>query len=205
MSATTERRSRQRDDLIRAAERAIAAKGLAGLKSRDLAREIGCANGAVYNLVKDMDELVLRVGSRTLARLDAALTSAEAAAASPADALVRIAIAYCDFAAANLELWRTLFEHRMTPGEPVPDWATDEHMRLFRHVRDPLAALFPARAPEEIGVAARSLFSAVHGMVLLGLENKLAATPIEALRDEIATIVRAIIDGLGLAYGGRRA
>jgi AcrR family transcriptional regulator len=49
---------------------------LAGLKTRELAREIGCANGAVYNLVEDMDDLILRVGSRTLARLDAALSGA---------------------------------------------------------------------------------------------------------------------------------
>ena len=52
----------------------MSAGGLAGLKTRELAREIGVANGAVYNLVEDMDELILRVGSRTLGRLDAALT-----------------------------------------------------------------------------------------------------------------------------------
>ena len=53
----------------------MSAGGLAGLKTRELAREIGVANGAVYNLVEDMDELILRVGSRTLGRLDAALTA----------------------------------------------------------------------------------------------------------------------------------
>jgi len=78
---------------------------LAGLKTRELAREIGVANGAVYNLVEDMDELILRVGSQTLARLDASLSAAEAQGpASPRDTLVRIAVAYCDFAAENLEL-----------------------------------------------------------------------------------------------------
>ena len=91
-----------------------------------------------------MDELVLRVGSRTLARLDAALSDAESAGpASPSETLVRIAVAYCDFAAENLELWRALFEHRMTPGKPVPEWAISEQMDLFRHIYHPLAALFP--------------------------------------------------------------
>ena len=77
MSKTLERRAKQLDGLIAAAEKAIAAKGLGGLKSRELAAEIGVANGAVFNLVADMDELILRVGSRTLARLDAALAAAE--------------------------------------------------------------------------------------------------------------------------------
>lgn len=183
--------------MILAAERSIAAGGLAGLKTRELAREIGVANGAVYNLVEDMDELILRVGSRTLARLDASLTAAEAQGlTSPRDTLVRIAVAYCDFAAENLELWRALFEHRMAPGKPVPEWAVSEQMDLFRHIYRPLANLFPERTPAELGVTARSLFSAVHGMVLLGLEQKLIAVPVSALRKEIAAIVGAMVDGL---------
>lgn len=197
MSKALERRAKLRESLIVAAERSVNAGGLAGLKTRELAREIGCANGAVYNLVEDVDELILRVGSRTLARLDAALTNAESdGPASPGAILVRIAIAYCDFAAENLELWRALFEHRMAHGKPTPEWAISEQMDLFRHIYRPLAVLFPKRAPAELSVLARSLFSAVHGMVLLGLEQKLIAVPIEALRKEIATIVRATLDGL---------
>ena len=73
--------------------------------------------------------------------------------------LVRIALAYCDFAAENLELWRALFEHRMAPEKPIPEWAIEEQMDLFRHIFRPLAALFPNRSPEELGVTARSLFS----------------------------------------------
>jgi AcrR family transcriptional regulator len=197
MSKALERRTKLRESLIEAAEESIAARGLAGLKTRDLARRIGCANGAVYNLVADMDELILLVGSRTLARLDAALTAAESSGpALPAEMLVRIAVAYCDFAAENLELWRALFEHRMTQGKPVPEWAVSEQMDLFRHIFRPLAALLPAQPAEELGVTARSLFSAVHGMVLLGLEQKLIAVPVDALRAEIAVIVRAVIKGL---------
>ena len=197
MSKALERREKLREELILAAERSINAKGLAGLKTRELAREIGCANGAVYNLVEDMDELILRVGSRTLARLDTALTDAESQGpTSPDETLVRIAVAYCDFAAENLELWRALFEHRMAPGKPIPDWAVSEQMDLFRHIYRPLAALFPQRSAAELGVTARSLFSAVHGMVLLGLEQKLIAVPVDALRKEIATIVRAMVTGL---------
>jgi AcrR family transcriptional regulator len=197
MSKALERRAKLREALIEAAERAIAAKGLSGLRTRDLAEEIGIANGGVYNLVEDVDELILRVGSRTLARLDASLSLAEIGGqTSPRETLVRIAVAYCDFAAENLELWRALFEHRMQPGKAVPEWAVSEQMDLFRHIHKPLSALFPRRSPAQLGVTARSLFSAVHGMVALGLEQKLIAVPIEALRSEIATLVRAMIDGL---------
>ena len=197
MSKTLERRAKQLEGLVAAAEKAIAAKGLSGLKSRELAARIGVANGAVFNLVADMDELILRVGSRTLARLDAALSAAESnGPAAPAERLVRIAVAYCDFAADNLELWRALFEHRMAPEKPLPEWAAEEQMNLFRHIYHPLAKLFPKWSADELGITARSLFAAVHGMVSLGLEQKLIAVPVAALRDEIATIVKATIKGL---------
>ena len=65
----------------------------------------------------------------------------------------------------------------MAPDKPVPEWAIDEQMALFRHIYRPLAALFPKRTANELGVTARSLFSAVHGMVTLGLEQKLIAVP----------------------------
>lgn len=197
MSKALERRAKLRENLILAAEQSISGGGLAAVKTRELAREIGVANGAVYNLVDDVDELVLLVGSRTLRRLDAALTEAESAGPpAPTERLVRIAVAYCDFAAENLELWRALFEHRMTPGKPIPEWAVSEQMDLFRHIFHPLTALMPSRSAAERGVTARSLFSAVHGMVLLGLEQKLIAVPVEALRAEIAVITRAMVKGL---------
>ncbi|WP_439402205.1 TetR/AcrR family transcriptional regulator [Bradyrhizobium sp. DASA03068] len=197
MTKALERREKLRTALIQAAEQMIAERGLAGLKTRDLAREIGCANGAVYNLVADVDELILRVGSRTLLRLDEVLTFAtRAGESSPRESLIRIALAYCDFAAENLQLWRALFEHRMETGKLVPDWSVHDQMQLFRHIYQPLAALFPGRCPEELGITARSLFSAVHGMVALGLEQKLVAVPLPALRKEIAGLVRAMIDGL---------
>src|SRR4051812_1495878 len=161
MSKALERREKLRKDLILAAERSIAAGGLAALKTRELAREIGVANGAVYNLVEDVDELILRVGSRTLQRLDAALTSAERnGPAAPRETLIRSAVAYCDFAAENIELWRSLLEHRMARGNPVPEWAVNDQMNLFRHIYRPLAELFPQRTPANLGVTARSLFSA---------------------------------------------
>jgi AcrR family transcriptional regulator len=199
MLKALERRNKLRESLIMAAEQGIAARGLAGLTTRELAREIGCANGAVYNLVEDMDELVLRVASRTLARLDAVLTDAEAVGtSSPGETLVLMALAYCDFATRNIELWRALFEHRMAPDKALPAWAVDQQTDLFRHIYRPLAKLFPAWPATELGLTARGLFSSVHGMVALGLERRFAAVPIEALRSQIALIVRATVAGLAI-------
>lgn len=201
MIKTTERRERQREALILAAERVIAEKGLTGLKARDLATEIGCSLGAIYNLVADMDELVLRVGSRTLARLDEALGQALGGrpsenAEAAVDALVAIAKAYGVFARENLQLWRTLFEHRMVEGAIVPEWAVSQQMTMFRYILAPLRALRPGANEADLILLSRTLFSAVHGIVMLGLGEKLVAVPAAALDGQIEVIVRLLGKGL---------
>lgn len=206
MTTTAARRDRQREQLIDAAERAIAERGLAGLKARELAREIGCALGAIYNLVRDMDELVLRVGSRTLARLDEALghASQAALAKAPEDAagrLIAVALAYSAFARENPRLWRTLFEHRMAEGAEVPEWAIAEQMQLFRHIMAPLAALLPDADEQQRLLLGRTLFSAVHGVVAIGLEEKLVAVPRRELDHQIETLVRLVCAGLAADTG----
>lgn len=202
MTTTAARRERQREQLIEAAERAIAGKGLAGLKARELAQEIGCSLGAIYNLVADMDELVLRVGSRTLARLDAALSAASPPVASQeqaTEALVGVALAYSAFARDNLQLWRVLFEHRMAEGSDVPDWAVAEQMTMFRHILQPLGTLVPERSEEDRNLLGRTLFSAVHGVVAIGLEEKLIAVPRRELDRQIEGLVRLACRGLATA------
>lgn len=199
-----ERRDSQRAALIAAAERAIARGGLAELKARDLAVEIGVSLGAIYNLVEDLDELALRVASRTLSRLDQALDAAarEATEArepgrdSAARHLVAIALAYRRFASDNENLWRALFDFERGGGRPPPDWAAGESMALFRHIRAPLAALMPDAGDSARAVTSATLFSAVHGVVWLAFQKRLVAVPMDRLDDELTRLVEAISVGL---------
>lgn len=173
------------------------------LKARELAREAGCAVGAIYNVFSDLDEIALSVNARTLAALEAHLVAraqpgGEAPSADSAIAgMVRLASAYLDFALANTQAWRAVFDHRMTGGKPVPEWYLGEQMRLFGFVEAPLRALAPNADTRERALLARSLVSAVHGMVALGLEEKLQALPVDELRRQIALVVTTI--GRGLA------
>jgi len=194
------RRAVLREQLIDAAERTIAAKGLAALKARDLAREAGCAVGTIYNLFEHLDELVLCVGSRTLVMLDAALgpvrsanpcRSTEEAVAD----LVRLALAYLEFAATHTIRWRALFEHRMSEAHQLPGWFVELQHALFAQVERPLAALLPELERDARRVLARTLFSAVHGIVALGLEEKLVSLPLPDLGGQLAATVRAIATG----------
>jgi AcrR family transcriptional regulator len=189
-----------RERLIDAAEGAIATNGLAGLRARDLAREVGCAVGTIYNVFEHLDELVLCVGSRTLAMLDAALEAGRlrrpyGSTDDATDDLVRLSLAYLEFAAGHTVRWRALFEHRMSEARPLPQWFVDQQHQLFAQVERPLVTLLPDLDPEARRILARTLFSAVHGIVALGLEEKLVSLPFSDLRSQLAATVRAITTG----------
>ena len=202
-NSTEQRRARLRDALVAAAERAIEQQGLATLRARALAQEVGCAVGAIYNVVEDLDDLVLLVNARTLAALERDLVDADRAPEQPglgADTaiarLVRMAIAYLDFAAAHTPRWRTLFEHRMPAGREVPAWYREEQQRLFAYVEELLLELQGQESRVRRALLARSLFSAVHGLVVLGLEEKLQTIPLPVLREQVRFVVTAIGRGM---------
>jgi AcrR family transcriptional regulator len=190
-SADTPRRDQLRERILDAAEDAIAEKGLSGLKAREVAQAAGCALGAIYTVFADLDEVILRVGGRTLAHLERELT-----APGDGDALERLALAYLAFARREEPAWRALFGHRLRPGTPLPDWFATERDRLFTLLEAPLSRLLPDCAAEEIRRRARTLFSAVHGIVALGLEEKLGESAGASLETELREFVATFSRGL---------
>jgi AcrR family transcriptional regulator len=196
---TAERHAALRAALIDAAERAVVRDGLAGLKAREIAREVGCAVGAIYTIFTDLDALALAVNARTLAAIDAALgaaTDAQPAAPDPAAQFAELAGAYLDYAANNRPRWDALFAHRMADGRGAPDWFRDQQTELFRYLETPLAMLRPDLPAAAVAALARTLFSAVHGAVSLGLDQKLGSVPPDALRAQTRALAAILADGV---------
>ncbi len=193
--AGVDRRSQSRERLIDVAQEIIATQGLAGLKARDLAATAGCALGAIYTAFDDLDELILRVNARTLARLDAELNSALGGAEAE-QALQAMARTYLNFARREEPSWRALFEHRLPPGLAPPQWYVDARNRLFNRLDMPLSQLLPGTNHLARAAFARTLFSAVHGVVALGLDEKIAETPPKLLDEQLEKLVRILADGL---------
>jgi AcrR family transcriptional regulator len=206
---TAERRSNLKETLVAVAERFIDNSGLAGMKARELAAEAGCSVGAIYNVVADLDELVIAVNGRTLDMMETAFAAAagtregrEPVGAEAAIAqMVRLALAYLHFAAAHERRWRTLFDHRLPPGQELPEWYVDQQRRMFGVIEQALRILQPDLAADRFELLARSLFSAVHGIVALGLVEKLGAISVRDLEDQTTAIVTAIGRGLRSATG----
>jgi len=176
--STADRRAALRDRLTDIAEATIAARGPTALRARDLAAEAGCALGAIYTVFGDLTELVLLVNARTFAHLGRAVAAALAdAPAEPVAQLVAMGRAYHAFAAANRPAWAAMFSVDRPAGEGPPDWYRAEMDQLFTWIEAPLAVQMPDMAAPDRALMARALFSAVHGIVALGLDQAAAGVP----------------------------
>lgn len=193
---TVLRRKQLRDRLIDAAEQAITEQGLSALKAREIATKAGCALGAIYTVFDDLDELILCVNARTLALLEKEL--AERAQLEPDSQLLLLARAYLDFARREEHRWRALFEHRLPAGRDIPQWYARDRDRLFTLLEAPLKHLLPNEDPEKRARFARTLFAAVHGVVALGMEEKLEPTPPQALIEQLDGLMQLVAAGLAL-------
>ncbi|NNF91151.1 MAG: TetR/AcrR family transcriptional regulator [Boseongicola sp.] len=191
---TAKRREDLRDKLLDIAEAEIRQSGLASLRARALAEKAGCAVGAIYNVFDDMTGLMLAVNGRTFRRMGTfvAGTMKDHPDAAPTETLITIAKAYLAFAIENPNLWRALFEVEMSTDGDVPAWYLDELGRLFSIISSPIAELKPDASAAEVDLMTRTLFSSVHGIVLLGLERRISGVPRERMEDMIEYLLQSV-------------
>ncbi len=189
------RRRALREALIVIAEKRIAAEGLAGLRARDLATEAGCALGAIYTVFPDMTALTLEVNARTFADLGQDVAEALAGAPlSPVAQLVTMGLAYHRFAAHHRNRWRALFDVPRPAGTKAPDWYLADMARLFAYIADPVSVLFSQMPERDQALFTRALFSSVHGIVWLALDEASAGVP-QAETDRMIALLLVQLTG----------
>ena len=154
-----------------AAEGLVRNEGFRALGMRRLAAAIGYAPNSIYNAVGDLDQVVLRVNARTLARLHGVLAGAIGPERSPRDNALALADAYLGFVAADPRVWSLLFEHVAAPDQPFPEWyaaALAQPVGLVDAVLAPLIA-----QADERRRAVAALWAALHGLASLSTSRKL--------------------------------
>ncbi len=180
-----------RERLVVAAEARIERAGLASLRARDMASDAGCSLGAIYNVFEDLNAVVMAVNGRTFRKLGTVVANsvADAASIAPTQRLIIMSNAYLHFAAEHKNLWRALFDLQMSSDGMVPDWYLAALRDLFQHIAEPLAEIFPDKNAADLDLMTRALFSSVHGIVLLGLENRISGVPIEKVEMMISQVL----------------
>src|SRR5262249_47980582 len=114
----------------------------------------------------------------------------------PTAVCIGLAESYLDFAEKHDRRWRAVFEYRYLDKAAIPGWYFDQTARLFSHLDRPLPTLFPDLSPGARSKIGRSRFSAVHGIVALGLEEKFGKLTKPELRRQLRLFVKAMAGGL---------
>jgi AcrR family transcriptional regulator len=193
-------RAELREALVTAATRIVAERGYQALKARELAAEVGCAVGSIYNVFPDIDALFLAVKARALDMLESDVVSelgpfVDAGPEAAAARFLKLGRVYLEFAARHWRLWSSVFEHRPRDSEALAAYM-GRLDAILTNIEQPLHALLPDLDPGARRGLARTLFAAVHGVVSLGLDGKLGPTRLEDLHEQIRSLLDATLRGL---------
>lgn len=194
-----EKRNLLKQRIFDAAFQKIEKNGLAGLRARDIATEAGCSLGSLYNAYTDLDDLILNVNSRILMVLSQSIEHATAGDVKPEDNLRHLAQRYMDFAYDNYNLWASIFTHTMQDNAPIPDWYLDRTNETFSKVVAPLLKLRPDLGQKEASQMVRTLFSAVHGIIAINLQERFMLISRSALEEQIQSFISIYAKGLTIA------
>ncbi|MBE2294343.1 MAG: TetR/AcrR family transcriptional regulator [Phycisphaerales bacterium] len=166
-------REELRQIALEAAEELVATHGLVGVSARKVASRIGYTVGSLYMVFRNFDDLILQVNERTLDALHARLADTVVEQLPPATAIRALANSYIAFALAEPNRWLAIYQHRLPRGEAVPTSFGEKVARMFDLVQQQLMRLCPQRPTHDSTLAARALWSGIHGVCILGLDQKL--------------------------------
>ncbi len=187
-------REELREIALQAAEDLVAERGLAGLSTRKVVARIGYTVGSLYMVFRNLDELIVQMNERTLDALYELLATS-VADRPPAAAIRELAQAYIRFALTQTNRWLAIYQHRLPEGESIPESFTEKVARMFELAQHHLALLSPQRSPDDIALAARALWSGIHGVCILGFDQKLEVAGGRSIPDVAGSLLDHYLAG----------
>lgn len=165
--------------------------GLSGFSARGVAARMGYTVGTLYHLFGNLDGFFIQLNARTLdVWYEYMCQSVEKAKLTKEHAILALAQSYLLFAQNNQHVWLTLFEHRLPEGEDIPAWMQAKMQRFFDLLENELRNYMPA---DDVPQRARLLWSGIHGVVMLSLQNKLDVAGDQSPEEMCQTMVAALL------------
>lgn len=149
------------------------------LSLRKVATMIGYVPSTLVNVFGNYNLLLLHVVAQTLDELSSEAKAVVCHGKDPEQALYKLAYCYHDFAQKNPHRWQLIFEHNMN-GEELPEWQAERIDTMTSMLEGLLKVIAPQRSDSEILRTSRVLWSGVHGITLLSVDDKFfASEPID--------------------------
>lgn len=144
--------------------------GLESINVRNIAGAVGCSVGTLYNVVGDLNTIILFLNQQTTQMLTERLRIAASTSENPIEKAHALAETYIEMGLENTNLWEVLFLFTRNSKEPLPAWYLETLAEPVSVVMNALSPLYQDAENCQADVAI--LWSGLHGIVALSLGNK---------------------------------
>jgi AcrR family transcriptional regulator len=158
--------------ILQVAADLAAAEGLKGVGIRAIAAKLHVSPGTLYNVVGDIDDIILRVNEQTLIGVRNALRDAIAPDRDVVSNVLAMACAYIDFVRARPKHWSMLIEYSIGTDKALPGWYQDSLDETVGTVEQLLRPLIAGRKDRQRAVAI--LWATLQGVATLTASGKLS-------------------------------
>jgi AcrR family transcriptional regulator len=164
--------------------------GPAALSLREIARRAGVAAPSVYHHFANLDAISVALAEEGFTELVARL---EGAPANAKGQLAEVGLAYVRFAMDNPGLYRLMFGEGLKTSSAESQTVQKLRERAYERVKTGLRARLPE---EEVATGALYLWSLVHGLALLIIDDRLDtyADPEKVIRSVLSLAGQGLPD-----------
>jgi len=171
---------------LKSAEELLKEKPASELSTRQIATKMGYTVGTLYQIFKNLPDLLLHVNARSLAILYQDCQKLELSAQDAEANILAYANVYLQFARTHPGLWELIFDSsvlsdnllsdnllsgKVLNGNELPDWYLSQVDALFFLIEIQLKDIKPDSSEFDITKSSRVLWSGVHGICTLSINN----------------------------------
>ncbi|MCU7940556.1 MAG: TetR/AcrR family transcriptional regulator [gamma proteobacterium symbiont of Bathyaustriella thionipta] len=180
---------------LKSAEELLNEKSASELSTRQIATKMGYTVGTLYQIFDNLPDLLLHVNARTLGILYQDCQKLDLSAKDAQNNILAYANLYLQFAHSHPGLWELIFDNNVLNDRELPDWYLNQANALFSLIERQLKAITPDKSQLEITKTSRVLWSSVHGICTLSINNNLFANSACSSEELIESLVKHFIKG----------
>ena len=171
-------------------------KGIDAIRLRDLAMMSTCSIGTVYNLFKNLDEILLKLNVKSLNKMYYSLHEAMDRGLEQQESIdsifYRLGIAYIRFGCSYPKIWKGIFENLSI--DPLPDWYKKEVNHGIQLLKDKIEKAY-SLDKNRVNIMVEFFWSSMHGMTAILINKKWNVFDEKVNEDYISKYIKQSIKG----------
>ncbi|CAN0378792.1 unnamed protein product, partial [Phaeothamnion confervicola] len=191
-----------RELILGATRRVVEVDGICQPSAREIARAIGYAPGTLYNMFRNLDEILLHVEARIFKELDARIER-EVTSKKGREAIRQFTEAYVGYACENPRLWSLVIRHHPENTTVVPDWYLELAHAPLSRLEKSLERAYPSADADVVAHKAHLIWAALHGLVQVAMTKKFGALSRPAISSMAQELAENFLSGMAQSLDRR--